>query len=300
MDLPDRTEVDTIYELTSEQVEVYNAIIDNDIITLDGKEIDVTLPIVKISKLLQVLSGFIFFQLKRDDILCNTCNNLLECIELDIMPWDVLCKNYSKDNIRLKPKKDCYIFDSNPKIDTLTEDLEINKDKVIIWCYYVKDKENIAALLNKKKIKYITADVDASDILFEDNEDIRVYLGQISQGIGITLNSATTTIYYSHSLNLEHRLQSIDRNYRLGQKCKTLVKNFCGKQSIEESVLTLLSHKIDVKDFIQNKVNCKNCDNHDWCKERDILIYTEKCKLYEVRGVIEDRVKLKLKKIRGR
>ena len=158
------------------------------------------------------------------------------------------------------------VFDlgNNAKMDLLSEDLEDCADeKVIIWAWFRNDIENIKRLLIERKIKFITADDENCAQKFESDNSIRVFLGQTYKGIGITLNSATCTIYYSHGLALEPRLQSMDRNYRIGQEHPVVVKDYIATGTIEENVVALLQHKNDVKEFMQSKIMdcmfCKQC-----------------------------------------
>ena len=133
---------------------------------------------------------------------------------------------------------------------------------------------------------------------FEANDNIRVFLGQTSQGIGITLNSATCTIYYSHGAALEPRLQSMDRNYRIGQTRPIVVKDYLSKGTVEESLVNLLEHKTDVKKFMQERVQCFTCDNMADCQRENISYLGAGCSWYGERMSAEQIRRLKLKTIR--
>ena len=149
-------------------------------------------------------------------------------------------------------------------------------------------------MLKERGTEYITADVDGCDLIFEDNPNIRIFLGQESQGIGITLNSAKNTYYYSNSIDLEHRVQSLDRNYRIGQGDPVFVADSVVENSMEYFTLRLLDKKIDVKDLLQNKVQCFFCEKCEECTELAVRPYSKACVLYGIRVEAEKKTTLKL------
>jgi SNF2 family DNA or RNA helicase len=296
--LPDQILTQRYYTLSAEQLDLYNQIITQDIVMLNGQAIDVSIPVVKLNKIRQVLSGHMILPFPRNDEKCVSCEYVVQCVEEDIYPWQTQCFIHDPNNKVPKPKREYYELASNPKADLLIEDLELTDEKTIIWAYYTYDVAQIEKLLTHHKVKYVTASTDNCDAIFEQDESCRVFLGQISQGIGITLNSATTTIYYSHDLGLEPRLQSIDRNMRIGQTKKVVVKDYLCEGTVEETIVALLAHKKDVKNFIQEKSECQQCEEFmKRCFKDNILPYSEKCILYENRRAAERKQTIKLKEI---
>jgi len=299
LSLPSRIMDKRYYEISEHQKEVYNDIVENDIIEVDDFEINVELPIIKLNKLRQVLSGFLIKPAPRGDLKCNSCEHVAGCVEEDVYPWQPDCPFYGKWHLYgeeepTKPEREYYEFNTNPKLDLLLEDLKLGDEKTIIWVYYKYDLDEVKALLQENNINFITASEYACDLKFEGDDSIKVFLGQISQGIGITLNSATCTIYYSHGLGLEPRLQSLDRNHRIGQSKNVLVKDYMCRSSIEERVVHLLKHKEDVKDFIQSKADCLTCKDFEFCMEREIQPYSEKCSLSNVKEKAETKKLIRL------
>ena len=122
-----------------------------------------------------------------------------------------------------------------------------------------------------------------------------MFLGQESQGIGITLTAATRTIYYSFGVSLEHREQSLDRNYRIGQKEKVIVRDYVDPNTIEHWILYLLEHKINVKEFLQQKAACVGCVNIMQCHNNGTNIYTEGCIYFSNRDNAERKASLQIK-----
>ena len=119
--------------------------------------------------------------------------------------------------------------------------------------------------MKQNKIGFVTAGDQNCDTRFNEDPNVRVFLGQTRQGIGITLNAATVTIYFSHGPDLEARLQSMDRNYRIGQKNSVIVHDYVCAGSVEETMLELLEHKENVKDFMQSDMDCLGCKNRLGC-----------------------------------
>ncbi|MGN1039043.1 MAG: hypothetical protein ACI4P0_06565, partial [Mailhella sp.] len=254
LDLPDRIFMKMSYTPEEKVQSLYNSIVRGEVVPVDGYEMHVELTVVKIIKCLQVLSGFVIV----NDItskVCSRCPRIMECLRLHIMPGRAGCTNRDASGM----KQEIIPLGSSKKLEMLEEDLEdCAGEKVIIWAWYRRELADIEEMLKEKKIPYITASEKDCDGKFEASPDCRVFLGQTAQGIGITLNSATTTIYYSHGTALEPRLQSLDRNHRIGQKKSVVVKDYLCAGTIEESIVSLLQHKKEVKDFMQN-VSCLAC-----------------------------------------
>jgi SNF2 family DNA or RNA helicase len=292
--LPPRLEETKYYELTQEQQELYNLIATQDTVEVGGKSINTSLAIIKVNKLMQVLSGFLILPLERTDAICNTCPRVVDCVRADLYPWSPECVH---PNTCAKPRREYYDLKENPKLELLQGDIEELEEKVIIWVNYQRELAHVRGMLDEQKIPYVLAGQPGCDSEFNDSPEIKVFLGQISQGIGITLNSAAVTIYYNRSLKLEDYLQSMDRNYRIGQKSSVVVRNYICPGSIEESVVTLLNQKEDVKDFIQRRGDCSQCEKSVWCLERSIVPYSDKCMHGATRHKAEKKKKLSLKTI---
>ena len=309
LDLPERTQSVVYYELGAKQQDLYNHIIQEEDIYLEGRTTIFTLTVTKLTKMLQVISGFMILSQKRDDKLCNSCVALLQCIE-DIpvtFPWHRACIQHEKAKSLgiVKPERVYWKSKKNPKLEALDQLLDLNlrpdepQDKVIIWAYYQKELSDIKALLKNRKpsVKFITPDDSDCAKKFEDpKENIQVFLGQISQGIGVTLNSAKVMIFYSASLNLEDWLQSLDRNHRIGQTAKTHVITLRCRDTVEEQVYDLLNDKRDVRDLLQSNNICSNCSDSEQCEQRMTLPYSRKCKHYALRKKAEEVTKFNIRK----
>lgn len=301
LDLPERIVTEVYYDITEDAKELYNQIADIKTTTVklsDGSFVRCDLPVVKIQKCLQVLSGFINTGGPIVSAQCEKCDVKLveQCVLKHIYPGEDRCQNKEEISIPVTTHE----LGENAKLDVLQEDLEdlVDNQKVIIWAWYQFDIRAIEGLLKKLKIKYVLASQKNCAAEFEQDSSVRVFLGQTMQGIGITLNSATTMIYYSHGTALEPRLQSMDRNLRIGQTKSVLVKDYICKGSLEEKIVELLRHKEDVKDFMQKSVRCVQCDNMSECLDNKVHLYGPGCMYYENKLAAEEIVTLSIPQLR--
>jgi SNF2 family DNA or RNA helicase len=266
------------------------------------------MPLIKLNKLRQILSGFIILSHERDYRLCNTCDALLQCMfpedgsEKEVFPWDKECQKYNPEHPVRKPARRVLFFKKNPKLELLEElltDLGVNsvqQEKAIIWVMYKPDLVLIGDMLDKAKIPYVTSDTPQCESAFQDNKSNLVFLSQVSAGVGLTLTTATSMINYSYSLDLDHRLQSLERNYRIGQNRKTLVKDLVHPVSVEDGILAMLAKKQDVKDFMQSTNVCMKCPTTKRmeCLERQVWPYAQDCIHYETRLAAEKKEAIKI------
>ena len=136
--------------------------------------------------------------------------------------------------------------------------LEINLDagKVIIWSNFVPAIEQIISALKAEygddSVVHFYGKTSADDRekakeLFQDpTSPVKFFVGNpASAGMGITLTQAHTTIYYSNSFDLEHRLQSEDRCHRIGQKNNVTYIDFIATP-VDAYILKKLKGKLNI------------------------------------------------------
>ena len=149
----------------------------------------------------------------------------------------------------------------NHRLDELMNIIQETSGKVIIWCNYVYGIGEIKARLVEEYGKdtvetYFgqTKQEDRQEIVkrFEDpNDSLRFFIGQPKTGgYGITLNQASTVIYYSNSYDLESRLQSEDRAHRIGQKKSVTYVDLISPGTIDEKIVEALREKINLADQV--------------------------------------------------
>lgn len=320
LDLPERTFVDVTYSLSKHQRTIYNQLVEimgidaDQVINMLGGMATDAVPdstilahgAARLNKLMQVCSGFFIQNLGRE--LCNTaevggCQYMLDCVKRGILPYTSLCQV-----AKTPPPEKVTVFKNNPKLDALEEILDsVLADpthKVIVWCSYRREldlaEERIKQTL-PETAKYVRVDGSTGSKIqdrvdaFNNDPAVRVYLAQVSTGVGITLNAAAYMVYCSLPFSLGTYVQSQDRNYRIGQTKNVTVYRLFGKHTVEPSIARLLDNKVDVDTVLATRLSCFTCPNSLKCFAEKIELFDPQCihkrnmprpsvKAYVVRG----------------
>ncbi len=300
LDLPPQTFVDVEYSLSRHQTVIYNQLISEMAIDVemllahlggtatDNVPPETTLPhaAALLNKLLQVSSGFLIKNHENlklcDDAEPGGCRYLRECVREDIKPYTKRCK--------IAPERiptTVTTFDENPKLEALEELLDSiladSQNKVIVWAYYAAEMDLLEAKLVELGHRYVRVDGKTGSRIqglvdsFNDDPTIRVYLAQISTGVGVTLNAAQYMIYYSLTYSLGSYLQSLDRNYRIGQTKNVTVYRLLGRQTVEPAIARLLDNKVDVDQILTHKLSCLMCVHSLRCIAEGIELFGAGC-----------------------
>jgi SNF2 family DNA or RNA helicase len=139
------------------------------------------------------------------------------------------------------------------------ETIEDTQGKVIIWAPHTDKIDQIIECLrraysDKDIVRYdgSTAKKDRMDMVdrFQDGA-ARFFVGNpASGGTGLTLSAAETAIYYSNSFNLEHRIQSEDRNHRIGTTSKVTYYDIEAVDTIDHIIIQSNQAKQKLADII--------------------------------------------------
>lgn len=292
LDLPERQVIDIGFDLSSKQRGLYNQLISDggadlsDFITNLGQgkppsSVAVGHAAILLNKLLQISSGFLMSSTK-DPLICGGCPKLQDCTEYGIFPYTARCSVVQKE-----PDPVVTELDDNPKADALEELLDSiladSANKVIIWGKYRADLDAVEKRLRQRAQKFVRVDGSTGSKIqdnvdtFNYDPDCRVYLSQVSTGVGITLNAANYMIYYSLDWSLGNYLQSIDRNYRIGQERKVVVYRLLGNGTVDWAVATLLEKKVDIDNVLSKKITCMTCPQSLVCFASGIEVFDEGC-----------------------
>jgi SNF2 family DNA or RNA helicase len=148
-------------------------------------------------------------------------------------------------------------FDKNPRLLKLKEDLDKIEGKVIIWCRFKEDIKLISKLLKFMGKSFAVYDGSVSqDDRKKNKKDFQdglldVLLLNIQTGAtGLTLTVASNTIYFDNSYDLELRLQSEDRNHRIGTKYNVLYTDLVANDTPEKKIITALKRKKSISEII--------------------------------------------------
>jgi SNF2 family DNA or RNA helicase len=142
-------------------------------------------------------------------------------------------------------------FPENPRLAALKEALEDVEGKAIIFARFRADVDQITELLGPAAVRYDGA-VDEDGRLaarrrFRDDPDCVYFVGNPAvAGTGLTLTSASTTVYYSLSFDLEQRLQSEDRAHRIGQTNTVTIIDLIARGTVDNHIVGSLRAKKDL------------------------------------------------------
>jgi SNF2 family DNA or RNA helicase len=139
---------------------------------------------------------------------------------------------------------------SNPRMAAFKEAIEDVDGQFIVWAMFEEEINHIVAALKEAGISFCTYYGKTSK---EDREQAiddfqagrkQGFVGHAgAAGIGITLTAARTAYYYSCSFDNELRLQSEDRNHRIGTTTKVLYVDFVAEDTIDEDIVKSLATK---------------------------------------------------------
>ena len=141
-------------------------------------------------------------------------------------------------------------------------------EKVIIWANYTHNIRTITKLLkslyepngSREMVVGVydgSTDQEARESIvrqFQDPKDpLRFFIGHTrTGGFGLTLTRSANTIYYSNNFSLETRLQSEDRNHRIGQSRSVTYVDLRSKGTIDDKIVRVLQGKKDLADQLTN------------------------------------------------
>ena len=280
LDLPERTIVDVPYEPSKEQRKLYNDLVEGALIDLgEDKLYESDNAAVVLGKLLQIMSGFLHLPAPP---VCDGCEHVQQCVLNEIKPFTPACPIHSEPHERETKR-----LKQNPKLAALDELLDgilaEGSNKAIVWAYFREELNNIEAYLKDKDIKYIRIDGSNSrkgqefSKHFNEDPSVRVWLGQVGTGVALTLNAASYMVYYGWTFRLDDYLQSMARNYRIGQEKKTFVYRLAAKGSIERFVMRALEAKLDLAETLTTRIDCALCDHNEKCLKDGIEPFTKGC-----------------------
>lgn len=148
----------------------------------------------------------------------------------------------------------------NNRLTELMNILEETSGKVIIWANYRANIKEIVSSIEKAYGKEFVVsyfgdtsqtDRELAVKRFQEDPTCRFFVGNTQTGgYGITLTAATTTIYYSNNYDLEKRLQSEDRNHRIGQTSNVQYIDIVTPGTVDLKILKALKAKIQIADAI--------------------------------------------------
>jgi len=278
LDLPVRHVIDKVVDLSPEQWAMYKDIVSDKDLYIDEGVISKEFKMVTFAKLGQLTGGFLYVSTKNLK-LCHGCHNVVNCVDNGIKPYTKMCSVE-----QISPPSNVRRFKVNPKLDLtmelLDEILVDPENKVIIWAQALEELKMLEETLTAAKISYVrVADDPVNDIRpFNEDPSVQVMISNISKGVGFTANAANYTIYYSLSYSLEAWQQSVDRNYRIGQKRPVTVYRLLARGTVDHRVVEAIDSKVDIVEALLNNVDCIKCDQMLVCAPKNIQMWGKGCR----------------------
>ncbi|NLD18841.1 MAG: DEAD/DEAH box helicase family protein [Clostridiales bacterium] len=124
--------------------------------------------------------------------------------------------------------------------------------KVVVIARFVAEIKAIEKMLVKKQVGYSlimggVKDRDLQVLQFQNDPNVQVFIGQIATaGLGITLTSASTMVFYSLDYSMSNFEQTKARIHRVGQKENCTYIYLIAKDTVDSKVLLALQDKADL------------------------------------------------------
>lgn len=236
LDLPDKVYVTHDIGLTTAQTAIYKQLVEELLLELDsGAIVDATIAMTRMMRLQQVLCGHI---------------------------------NSSEPAF-----KDQYEIIPSFRADFVAELCEEATSKCIVFCRFIRDVELIITACASLGIGGIgiSSIVEGGRRLAEiDRWRVNAHLKVLAittatGGTGLTLNEASTTIFYSNTWSSTDRIQAEDRNHRIGQESKVTYHDIIVRNHIDHRLLRVLQNKntaanqfrglIEIKKFLTDNID---------------------------------------------
>ncbi|WP_297425797.1 DEAD/DEAH box helicase [Clostridium sp.] len=244
LDLPKKTYETEYYRLTHEQIEHYDQVADDLMFELDELEPNTIYRLF--NGLQNVITGF----------RVNTSK-----------------KNLTRTNFFKNPRE-------NPRIETLLNTLSnISDEKVIIFCKYTQEIEDITQILNEDygEGTAVKFDGELSQKKRQQNLDnfinnARFLVANKQCGAyGLNLQFCSYIIYYTNDWDYGTRSQSEDRVHRIGQNNNVHIIDICAAYTLDERIIDCLNRKENLVDSFKSELERLKDKNEliSWITKRD-------------------------------
>lgn len=151
---------------------------------------------------------------------------------------------------------------TNPKVTELLACAEEYEGPMIVWCAFL---EEIRAVADALRAKYGQDQVvELHGAVDEAQRDVNVYelfqkrkarfcVGNAATGgMGLTMDEATTIVYYSNTFKFADRMQSEERGTAAGKS--TLIVDLIARGTTDEVIMAANEVKLDLSEFIRGRI----------------------------------------------
>ena len=217
LDLPEKLYQMRSFEMTREQKRIYTELREECIAWLNSQEfVSGILPIVKLLRLQQITNGF------------TSPDGGEEVVDIP---------------------------GGNPRLELMREIADdVGKGHPhIIWARFQRDIDLVADAMRRDGFSVATydgrtgvEDRERAKRRFQDGKLDKLVANPAAAGEGLTLTSSNRSTYYSNSFRLMHRLQSEDRNHRIGQRWPVLYDDIVCPGTVDFKLVQALRSKMKV------------------------------------------------------
>jgi len=130
---------------------------------------------------------------------------------------------------------------------------ECRGQKVIIWCQFVHEILAIQDAYPMARVYYGAMNQKARDEArhsFESGDCPIIIIQNDTGSMGLTLNAATVSIFYSNPVYPLPKQQARERNYRKGQDKPVTEYELLVKGSIDETIYNAIINKVSLADAL--------------------------------------------------
>ena len=214
LDLPEKTFMKRVVELTKEQKELYAQMKKMALAMLNGKVVTTKTALTQIMRLQQITCGhFTADDGTMQDIKNNRIDELMDVLE-EIEGKVVIWAHYQYDVKKI-----------------IKEIQKVHGPGSVVDYYGLTPKE-----IRQNNIEK-----------FQNDDEVKYFVGTpATGGYGITLTAASNMIYYSNGYDLEKRLQSQDRIHRIGQTKPVTYIDLIAEDTVDNRIVKALRKKINI------------------------------------------------------
>lgn len=232
--LPEKLYQERVVDMTKEQRSFYNQMKKNEFYETDEGSMTSTMILTKMLRLQQICNGYV----------------------ASYPDGDISKK------VILTP-----ITGMNPKIQAILDIASEVSGKMIVWCVYRQELEDIITALDKEygagscikyhglSTKYKEEERNKAQDIFQTDPSVRFFVSTVQSGsLGLTLTEATTTVYFANTFSIVDRKQSEDRNHRSGQTNAVLYIDIQMDKSIDALVTSALRQKHSIAEAVRQSL----------------------------------------------
>tara|TARA_Y100001938_G_scaffold108269_1_gene147996 strand:+ start:561 stop:1991 length:1431 start_codon:yes stop_codon:yes gene_type:complete len=214
LDLPEKTFMKRVIELSKEQKELYAQMKKMALAMLNGKVVTTKTALTQIMRLHQITCGhFTADDGSMQDIKNNRLDELMNVLD-EIEGKVVIWAHYQYDVKKI-----------------IKEIQKVHGPGSVVDYYGLTPKE-----IRQNNIEK-----------FQNDDAVKYFVGTpATGGYGITLTAASNMIYYSNGYDLEKRLQSQDRIHRIGQKKPVTYIDLIAEDTVDNKIVKALRKKINI------------------------------------------------------